>query len=234
MNYSAEVGKKCGLKGQLDAREDAAGPGFLPGVIDAMDDGERRNYGDDPQHRPHAIEEAADDEQHEALGAFHKADLTQGNEGLGPGARITDHHGARGGDRGQHDVGSPTAHGVVDQQAHVQGHVRVAVQRRIVECAESGDAVLPPRYLPIQHVQEAGEKNDQRAGKKTTHGKEGCRDEIHNQPKKCQEIGIDARGSQIADNFVEQPLAAGSDRSSKRSHIRLVVSQNQRTFAKWN
>src|ERR1700682_2538865 len=109
-----------------------------------------------------------------------------------------------------------------------------AVQRRIVECTERRNAGLAPRDLPIQHVQEAGEKNDQRSGKKTTYGKESCRDEIHNQPKKCKEIGIYAGGSESANNFVEQPLAAGSDCTCKCSHVSLVVSQNDRIFTKWN
>src|ERR1700730_1743172 len=79
--------KKCGLERKLDSGKDAAGAGFLPGEIDAVDDGECGNHSDNPKNRPHAIEEPADDEQHDALGALHKADLTQGNEGLSAGAR---------------------------------------------------------------------------------------------------------------------------------------------------
>jgi hypothetical protein len=33
--------KKCGLERKLDSGKDAAGAGFLPGEIDAVDDGER-------------------------------------------------------------------------------------------------------------------------------------------------------------------------------------------------
>jgi hypothetical protein len=62
MDYSAGVGKTGGLKRELDAGEDAAGAGFLPGVIDAVDDGDGGNDGDDPKDWAHAIEDSADDE----------------------------------------------------------------------------------------------------------------------------------------------------------------------------
>ena len=176
-----------------------------------MDDGERGNNGNYPENRPHAIEDPTDDEQHNALRALHKADLTQENEGLGTGASVTHHHGASGSDRGEDNVGCPAAHGVVDQEAHVEGHVRIAVKRGIVECAEGRDAVLPPRHLPIQHVQETGKENDQCASEETANGKESCRAKIHNQSEECQEVGIDSCGGNRPNYFVKQPFAAGSN-----------------------
>src|SRR5256886_11667962 len=103
------VKKRCSLKREPDPGEDAASAGFLPGVIDAVDDGERGNNGNYPENRPHAIEDPTDDEQHNALRALHKADLTQENEGLGTGASVTHHHGASGSDRGEDNVGCPAA-----------------------------------------------------------------------------------------------------------------------------
>src|SRR5260370_42067423 len=76
----------------------------------------------------YGMDGTVDDEQHEALGALHEADLAQRNEGFGAGARITHHDGAGSGDCGEHNIWSSAAHGIVDQQAHVQGHVRVAVE----------------------------------------------------------------------------------------------------------
>jgi hypothetical protein len=201
----------CRLERELDTGEDAAGAGFLPGEIDAVDDGERGNDGDDPEHGPHAVEKAADDEKNEALGTLHEADFAQGDEGFGAGARIADHDGAGSGDGGQNNVGSAAAYGVVDEQAHVQGHVRVAIERRIVEGAESGDAVLAPRHLPVQNVQETGEENNQGAGEESAHGEESGGAKIHDQAKKGEEIGIDSRGGDYANDFVEQPFAAGSN-----------------------
>jgi len=172
------------LEGELDAGEDAAGAGFLPGVVDAMDDGDSGNDGDDPEDGAHAIEDAADDEQDEALGALHEADFAERDEGLGAGAGIADHHGASSGYGGEDDVGSAAADGIVDEQAHVEGHVGVAVERGIVESAEGGDAVLAAGDLAVEHIQEAGEENDQRAGEETADGKKGGGGEIHDQPQK--------------------------------------------------
>jgi len=171
-------------KTELDSGEDATGASFLPGEIDAVDNGERGNDSNDPQDWAHAIEEPSDDEQDETLGPLHEADFAEGNKGLGAGAGIADHDGAGGGDSGKHDVGSATAHGIVDQEAHVKGHIRIAVERGIVKGAEGGNAVLAAGDLAIQNVQEAGEENDQRASEEASDGKESGSGEIHNQTKK--------------------------------------------------
>jgi len=211
MDYSARVGKRCGLKREPDSGEDAAGAGFLPGEIDAVDNGERGNNGDDPEHRPHAIDEPTDDEQDKALGALHKADFAQWDERLGAGARVTDHDGAGSGDRGQNNVGSAAADGIVDQEAHVECHVRIAVEGGIVEGAKGRDAILATSHLAVQDVQEAGEENNQRAGEELAHGEESGGAKIHDEAKKCEEVGIDPRGGDHANNFIEQPFAAGSN-----------------------
>src|SRR5713226_8653425 len=220
------------LKRERDSGEDTAGAGFLPGEIDAVDDGEGGNDGNDPKDGAHAIEDPADDEEHDALGALHEADFAQGDERLGAGAGVTDHDGAGGGDGGEDDVGSAAADGIVDQEAHVEGHVGVTVESGIVEGAEGGDAVLAAGDLTVEHVQEAGEENDQSAGEKTANGKEGGGDKIHNQPKKSEEVGINSGGGDRANNFVQQPFAAGSNCAGKGSHKRLIVSQNHGGLAK--
>src|SRR5713226_6610520 len=169
MDYAAGVGKRCGLKRELDSGEDTAGAGFLPGEIDAVDDGEGGNDGNDPEYGAHAIEDSADDEQNDALGALLEADFAQGDEGLGAGAGIADHDGAGGG------------------------------------------AVLAAGHWPIQNVPEAGEENNERAGEKTANGEESSGAKIHDQAKKCEEVGIDSRGGDYADYLVEQPFAAVSN-----------------------
>ncbi len=176
-----------------------------------MDDGEGGNDGNDPEDGAHAIEDSADDEEHDALGALHKADLAQRDEGFGAGARIAHHDGAGGGDGGEDNVGSAAADGIVDQEAHVEGHVGIAVESGIVEGAEGGDAVLAAGHLPIQNVQEAGEENNERAGEKSANGEESGGAKIHDQAKKCEEVGIDSRGGDYADYLVEQPFAAVSN-----------------------
>ena len=64
------------LRAGFEVWQDAAGFGFLPCVEDAVDYGDGGDDGDDPEHRGHAVEEATDDQQHEAFGALHEADFT--------------------------------------------------------------------------------------------------------------------------------------------------------------
>src|SRR3990170_2385491 len=85
--------------GGADAGQDAPGGGLPPGENDAVDDGDGRKQGDGPQRRPHAVEDAADDEQHHALGPLHEAHLAGGDERLGPRPRVAHHERARHGHR---------------------------------------------------------------------------------------------------------------------------------------
>src|SRR5207249_9859656 len=169
---------------------DAAGLGFLPGEIDAVDNGERGNDGNRPEDRPHAIEDSTDDEQNDALGALHEADFTEWNEGLGACARIADHDGAGSGDGGENDVGSSASHGIVDQETHVEGHVRVAVQRGIVEGAKSSDAVLAPRDLAIQHVQKSGKKIINAPVKNPPTAKKAAAIKFTTNPRNVRRLGL--------------------------------------------
>jgi hypothetical protein len=65
--------------------------------------------------------------------------------------------------------------------------------------------------LPIQNVQEAGEENNERAGEEPADSEEGGGDKINDQAKKGEEVGIDSRSGDDANNFIKQPFAAGSD-----------------------
>jgi hypothetical protein len=65
--------------------------------------------------------------------------------------------------------------------------------------------------LPIQNVQEAGEEDNQGADEEPSHGKKSSRTEIYDQSKERQEVGIDSRGGDGANYFVQQPFAAGSN-----------------------
>src|SRR5205814_2482139 len=67
-----ENGMRRELERELDSGESAASAGFLPGEIDAVDNGERRNDGNHPEDRPHEIEEATDDDQYSVCGALNK------------------------------------------------------------------------------------------------------------------------------------------------------------------
>jgi hypothetical protein len=81
----------------------------------------------------------------------------------------------------------------------------------ISACPERGHAVLPARHLAVQHVQESSEENNHRAIEELADG-EACRGaKIHDQSQKRQEIRIDSGGRDCAHDFVQQPLAAGSN-----------------------
>src|SRR5208337_3534253 len=76
----------------------------LPGVEDAVDYSNGRKHGDYPEHWGHNVEEGADDQQHQTLGAFHETDAAGADERLGAGAGITHHDGADHSQRGQQEI----------------------------------------------------------------------------------------------------------------------------------
>ena len=158
------------LAWEMDAGEGAAGAGFLPGEDDAVDDGDGGDDGDDPEAGGHAVEYAADDEEDKALGALHEADFAERDERFGACASVADHYGACGGDSREDDVGRAAADGIIDEQAHVERHVGVTVESGIVERAESGDVDLAAGDLAVEHVEEAGEEDDERAGEEMADG----------------------------------------------------------------
>ena len=140
--------------------------GFLRGALhvgeaDAVDHRDGGEHGEHPQDGSHAVEERADDDQHDALGTLHEADLAGGDERLGAGAGVADHD--RGGhDEGdQHHVEEAVGAGVIDQQAEEDRHVGVAVNDRIEESAEDGDLVGGAGHPAVHHVKDAGADDDQ-------------------------------------------------------------------------
>ncbi len=68
--------------------------GFHVGVADAMDDRDGGEDGENPEgggHHVPALEEGAEDDQDDALGALHEADFAGADEGFGAGAGVADH-----------------------------------------------------------------------------------------------------------------------------------------------
>ena len=207
------------LHAQSNTGKDTSRAGFLPSVVNAMDDRDGGNYGDDPENLGHAIEDTADDEQHEALGTLHKTNFAKRDQGFGAGAGVTDHHGASGGDGGEDNVGSAAANGIINEQPHVQGHVGVAVEGGIVEGAESGNAILPAGDLTIEHIQKSREENDEGPGAEFSN-REACGGgEIDEQAKKSKQIGINAGGGERIDDSLQQPFRACTNRSGESIHF---------------
>src|ERR1700761_2187101 len=79
------------LEAEADAGEGSAGAGFLPGEDDAVNDCDRRYDCNYPQHGGHAVEDAADDEKHQALRALHESDFAERDQRFGACARVADH-----------------------------------------------------------------------------------------------------------------------------------------------
>ena len=197
----------------MEAGEGAPGAGFLPRIYYTVNNGERGDDRDDPKRGSHAIEEAAHDEEDDALGALHEANFAERDERFGAGARVADHHRACGGDRREDDVGRTAVDGVIHQQSHVERHIGVAIESGIVEGSERGDFIGAAGDLSIEHVEEAGEKNYERGGLEAAGGEHygGC--EIDDEPDESKCVGINSSGGECTDNAVEQPAASFSDRA---------------------
>lgn len=52
---------------------------FLPGMDDAVNNGQVREDGDHPEHRLHSIEQGANNNQHDPLGPFEETHLAGGD-----------------------------------------------------------------------------------------------------------------------------------------------------------
>jgi hypothetical protein len=125
------------------------------------------------------------------------------------------------------DVRSAAAHGVVDEQAHVEGHVGIAIKRGIVEGAERGHTILTARNLTVEHVEESSEENNQRAGEEMADGEHGRGREINDQAEKREEVRVHACRSERSDNFVQQPFTSCADAACKRSHAYLTIRRDE-------
>src|SRR3989338_8104604 len=204
--------------GGADAGQDAPGGGLPPGENNAVDDGDSRKQGDGPQRRPHAVEDAADDEQHHALGPLHEAHLAGGDQRLGPRSRVAHHERTRHGHRRQHYVDEAADAGVVDQQAHVEHHVGVAVDHRVEEGPEGAPPPLLARPRPVGQIEDAGEEDDARAQQEIAlrvlrvgHPEDDRGAAVHQQSDEGQRVRVNAGGGQPVHDLAVEPAAAVGD-----------------------
>src|SRR5579863_2755215 len=121
-----------------------------------MDYGDRGQHRDNPQDGGHAVEQGSDDDQHQALRAFHETNTAGTNQRFGTSASVADHDRADHYDRGKHYIEEPIAAGVKDQQAEELGSVAVAVNHRIEETAEAGHAIAGSSHGAIHQVKKTG------------------------------------------------------------------------------
>src|SRR5580692_4245935 len=101
-----------------------------------MDHGDGRERCEHPEDRGHhspAIEERAEDDEDNALGPLHEADLALSDQGLGSGAGVADHERGDHDEGGEEDVEEAVATGVEDEQAEEEDYVGVAVDDGVKE-----------------------------------------------------------------------------------------------------
>ena len=104
----------------------------------------------------HAVEQRADDDQHHAFRPLQETHLALGNGVFRARPRVAHHHRAGHHDGRQHDIEEAVDGGVVDQQAHVERQIGVAVDHRIEEAAEARHLAGGARHAAVHHVEEAG------------------------------------------------------------------------------
>ncbi len=196
------------------------------GVTDAVNDGEGRKYGQNPENRGHrapAIKERAQDDEHDALRSLHEADLALTDQRLGAGAGVA-HHKRRDHDEGgQHDVEESVAAGVKHQQPEEEYYVGVAVDDGIEKCAEDRDLVGLAGNASVHHVEDAGADDDQGGinehayvivliGVTEKNGGGGVDDESD----KREDVGRDAREREAIDDGLQQHSASAPKSAGPR------------------
>ena len=139
-------------------------PGLVVGIEDAVDDGDGGDDGEDPEdwrHDSPALEEGAENDEDDALGAFHEADLALADEGLRAGAGVADHQRSDHDEGGEEDVEEAIAARVEDQESEEENDVGVAVDDGVEESSEDGDLVSLAGNAAIDHVEDAGADDDE-------------------------------------------------------------------------
>jgi len=143
--------------------------GLLVGVEDAVDHGDRGDDGEDPEDGRHdapALEEGAEDDEDDALGALHKADFALTDESLGAGASVADHQRGDHDEGGEEDVEEAIAARVEDQKSEEEDDIGIAVDDGVKEGAEDGDLLGLAGDTSVNHVENAGADDDKAGIKK--------------------------------------------------------------------
>src|SRR5271165_2562040 len=138
--------------------------GHQVGVANAVNDSNSRKDCEDPKHGGHdspAIEERAQNDKDDALGALHEAHLALADQRFCACAGIADH------ERGDHHESSEeyvketVAARVEDEESEEEDDVGVAVDHGVEEGAEDGDLIGLASDAAVDHVEDAGSDYDQ-------------------------------------------------------------------------
>src|SRR6185437_1256377 len=150
--------------GDLDGTGRGGGSGHLPGVLNAVDDGDGGEDGENPEDGGHdspAVEEGSQDEKDDTLRAFHEADLALADERLGASAGVADHERGDHDEGGEEDVKEPVATRVKNQKPKEENNIRVTVDDGVKEGSEDRDLLRLTGDAAVDHVEDAGADDDQ-------------------------------------------------------------------------
>ena len=103
---------------------------------------------DHPQHRCHAVEEGANNQQHDSFGPLEKPNFARRNEIFSSATCVADHHRSGHHNRRQDHIRWPIDGSVVDQQPDQEGDIGIAVEYRIKKRSETCYAIRFPATRP--------------------------------------------------------------------------------------
>lgn len=219
-------GLRRGLNEVLDLNDRREVPGLLVGVDDAVDDGNGGDDGEDPEDRRHdspALEEGAEDDEDDALGALHEAYFAFSDEGFGAGARVADHQRGDHDKGGEEDVEEAIATRVEDQESEEEDDVGVAVDDGIEEGSEDGDLVGLAGNAAVDHVKDACADDDEAGEEKhadvvllIAEAEQDCRAGVDDEAEKREDVRRDAGERKAVNDGLEDYATAGAERTGPR------------------
>lgn len=195
--------------------------GLLVGIADAMNHGDGGKNSQHPKYRGHdspAVEQRAQNNQHDALGPLHETDFATPDQRFGAGAGVADHDGGDHHEGDQHNVEETVSASVVDQQPKEQGDVGIAVDYGIEKRAEDGDLLRLAGNAAVYHVENAGADDDETGVREHFHvilrvceSKQKGGSRIDDQPHERQHIGRNTGQRQPIHNLLQDDATALSE-----------------------
>ena len=219
-------GLRRGLNEVLDLNDRREVPGLLVGVDDAVDDGNGGDDGEDPEDRRHdspALEEGAEDDEDDALGALHEAYFAFSDEGFGAGARVADHQRGDHDKGGEEDVEEAIAARVEDQESEKEDDVGVAIDHRIEESSKDGDLVGLASDAAVDHVEDASADDDEAGIEKhadvvllVAESEEDGGAGVDDQSEASEDVGRDAGEGEPVNNGLKDHATTGAECTGPR------------------
>src|SRR5204863_6249373 len=90
------------------------------------------------------------------------------------------------------------------------------VDARMEKCAKLSDALAPAGNLAMNHIENAREQHHERGPEEESFRKQYGREDVHDQAKQGENVGVDPEVREPIDKNVEDPLAAGSNSAADR------------------